>query len=104
VLVACRRQGNGLRIEVWDSGIGIPSEHHEDVFKEFYQLANRAGDRNFGLGLGLNIVQRSAHLLGHRITLRSQPGHGTRFSILLDTAMQAPPAAVHALSSAGAAG
>ena len=99
VLVACRRQGNGLRIEVWDSGIGIPSEHHEDVFKEFYQLANRAGDRNFGLGLGLNIVQRSAHLLGHRITLRSQPGHGTRFSILLDTAMQAPPAAAHSLSS-----
>ncbi len=97
VLVACRPQGRGLRVEVWDSGIGIPSEHHEDVFKEFYQLANRAGDRNFGLGLGLNIVQRSAQLLGHRIALRSQPGRGTRFSILLDTGMPMPAAATQAL-------
>lgn len=85
VLVACRplADGQGVRIEVRDSGIGIPTEHHEDIFKEFYQLANRAGDRNFGLGLGLNIVQRSAALLGHQITLRSQVGCGTRFSILL---------------------
>jgi signal transduction histidine kinase len=85
VLVCCRPHpsGQGLRIEVWDSGIGIPSQHHEDIFQEFYQLANRAGDRNFGLGLGLNIVQRSATLLGHGIALRSQPGCGTRFSILL---------------------
>jgi signal transduction histidine kinase len=91
VLVACRRHGNhGVRMEVWDSGIGIPEEHHENVFKEFYQLANRAGDRNFGLGLGLNIVQRSAELLGHGIALRSQPGCGTRFSIILHTAVAAP--------------
>jgi signal transduction histidine kinase len=91
VLVACRphAQGQGVRIEVWDSGIGIPAEHHENIFQEFYQLANRAGDRNFGLGLGLNIVQRSAHLLGHHIALRSQVGRGTRFSIVLDTAMAA---------------
>ena len=85
VLVACRPcdSGAGVCIEVRDSGIGIPAEHHEDIFKEFHQLANRAGDRNFGLGLGLNIVQRSAALLGHRITLRSQVGCGTRFSIVL---------------------
>jgi CheY-like chemotaxis protein len=91
VLVAARRHadGTGVRIEVWDSGIGIPAEQHENIFQEFYQLANRAGDRNFGLGLGLNIVQRSAHLLGHRIVLRSQLGCGTRFSIVLDTAMAA---------------
>jgi signal transduction histidine kinase len=88
VLVCCRLHpsGQGLRVEVWDSGIGIPAQHHEDVFQEFYQLANRAGDRNFGLGLGLNIVQRSAALLGHGIALRSQPGCGTRFSILLGAA------------------
>ena len=95
VLVACRAQANGkgLCIEVRDSGIGIASEHHEDIFKEFYQLSNRAGDRNFGLGLGLNIVQRSAALLGHRILLRSQVGCGTRFSILLQRcAPDAPPA------------
>ncbi|NVO08058.1 MAG: response regulator, partial [Rhodoferax sp.] len=101
VLVACRRQGgNGVRIEVWDSGIGIPAEHHEDVFKEFYQLANRAGDRNFGLGLGLNIVQRSAHLLGHRIVLRSQVGCGTRFSILLNATPAVPLAVASAAQTA----
>ncbi len=94
VLVSCRSQADGQRVclEVRDSGIGIPAEHHEDIFKEFYQLSNRAGDRNFGLGLGLNIVQRSAALLGHQITLRSQVGCGTRFSILLErTAPVAAP-------------
>ena len=88
VLVACRphAQGSGVRIEVWDSGIGIPAEHHEDIFKEFYQLSNRSGDRNFGMGLGLNIVQRSAALLGHRIALRSELGCGTRFTLVLEAA------------------
>jgi CheY-like chemotaxis protein/anti-sigma regulatory factor (Ser/Thr protein kinase) len=88
VLVACRLrdQGRKVCIEVRDSGIGIPVEHHEDIFKEFYQVANRAGDRNFGLGLGLNIVQRSAALLGHSLDLRSQVGQGTRFTILLERA------------------
>ena len=88
VLVCCRphAQGRGVHIQIWDSGIGIPAEHHEDIFKEFYQLTSRAGDRNFGMGLGLNIVQRSAALLGHEVTLRSNLGCGTRFSILLETA------------------
>lgn len=85
VLVACRLQGGGeqVRIEVRDSGIGIAPEHHEDIFQEFYQLASPSGDRSVGLGLGLNIVQRSATLLGHGITLQSGLGCGTRFSILL---------------------
>ena len=87
VLVACRTHGaEELRIEVWDSGIGIAPAHHEDIFKEFYQLPSESGDRNLGLGLGLNIVQRSAALLGHRITLRSEPGCGTRFAIVLPRA------------------
>jgi two-component system, sensor histidine kinase len=94
VLVTCRSQAQGkeVRIEVWDSGIGIPSEHHEDIFKEFYQLSNRAGDRNFGMGLGLNIVQRSAALLGHRIALRSEVDCGTRFSLTLEAAPQSKTA------------
>ena len=95
VLVACRpdAQGRGVRIEVWDSGIGIPAEHHEDIFKEFYQLSNRSGDRNFGMGLGLNIVQRSAALLGHRIALRSQIGCGTRFALMMESAPRLLPMA-----------
>ncbi len=95
VLVTCRTRGSGVCIEVRDSGIGIAAEHHEDIFKEFYQLANRAGDRNFGLGLGLNIVQRSAALLGHPLDLRSQVGCGTRFSIQLERAERSAELAHH---------
>ncbi len=86
VLIACRpeRSGRGVRIEVWDSGIGIAPEHHEDIFKEFYQLQSHQGDRRFGMGLGLNIVQRSAALLGHQVAVRSQVGCGSRFTVLLD--------------------
>ncbi|MDO8248892.1 MAG: ATP-binding protein [Rhodoferax sp.] len=83
VLVACRLAGNGqrARIEVWDSGIGIAPEHHQAIFKEFYQVGNTERDRSRGLGLGLNIVERTAHLLGHRLNLCSSLGLGTRFSI-----------------------
>jgi signal transduction histidine kinase/ActR/RegA family two-component response regulator len=103
VLVTCRPQsdGNSVRIEVWDSGIGIAPEHHEDIFKEFYQLANQSGTRSFGLGLGLNIVQRSATLLGHQIRLRSAPGCGTRFTIVAEAAR--PAALQHAADRAPAA-
>ncbi len=102
VLVACRpaARGTGVRLEVWDSGIGIAPEHHADIFKEFYQLNQRSGDRNLGMGLGLNIVQRSAELLGHQVALRSQPGQGTRFSIALQAASPAQIAA-HRPTDAG---
>ncbi|MES2878910.1 MAG: ATP-binding protein, partial [Pseudomonadota bacterium] len=83
VLVACRVTGDGrhARIEVWDSGIGIAPEHHESIFKEFYQVANAARDRSKGLGLGLNIVERTARLLKHAVQLRSRLGQGTRFTV-----------------------
>ena len=83
VLVACRlrRGAEYVRIEVWDSGIGIAKEHQTDIFKEFFQIANTERDRSKGLGLGLNIVERTAQLLGHSLELTSRPGQGTRFSI-----------------------
>ena len=95
VLIACRpdRAGESVRIEVWDSGQGIAPEHHEDVFKEFYQLPSQSGDRSFGMGLGLNIVQRSATLLGHSILLRSNTGCGSRFSVVLQAAAPVPASA-----------
>ncbi len=83
VLLACRvaNDGTHARIEVWDSGIGIAPEHHRAIFKEFYQIDNAARDRGKGLGLGLNIVERTAHLLGLPLQLRSGLGRGTRFSL-----------------------
>ena len=85
VLIACRpvRAGQGISIEVWDSGIGIAKEHQLHVFNEFYQVGNPARDRSQGIGLGLSIVQRSAQLLGYPIELRSAPGCGSRFSFIV---------------------
>ena len=81
VLVACRRRGNILRIEVWDTGVGIQPEQHERVFEEFYQLNNPERDRARGLGLGLATVKRISSLLEHPLRLRSVPGKGSRFTI-----------------------
>lgn len=104
VLLACRASGHDAgsgvraRIEVWDSGIGIAPEHQTQVFKEFYQVGNAERDRTRGLGLGLNIVERTAHLLGHPFTLRSHLGQGTRFTleVPLARADAAPPDAAPA--------
>ena len=81
VLVGCRRCGTNLRIESWDTGPGIPQQHLQDIFQEFYQLHNPERDRSQGLGLGLAIVERLAHLLAHPLTVKSQPGKGSLFAV-----------------------
>ncbi|HEY5807185.1 MAG TPA: hybrid sensor histidine kinase/response regulator [Povalibacter sp.] len=86
VLVTCRKRGNKVAVEVWDTGIGIPPEQHERVFEEFYQLNNPERDRTRGLGLGLATVKRIAALLDHPLQLRSVQGRGSRFSIEVPTA------------------
>ncbi|WP_331251179.1 response regulator [Xanthobacter oligotrophicus] len=81
VLVGCRRHGPWLRIEVWDTGIGIPQTELRAIFDEYHQLNNAARERNLGLGLGLSIVQRLGLLLDHPVHVRSRPDHGSVFSI-----------------------
>jgi two-component system, sensor histidine kinase len=81
VLVGCRPRGTRLKIEVWDSGRGIPQNQHDRVFEEFYQLGNPERDRTKGLGLGLAIVKRLTVILDCPYELRSQPGKGTVFTI-----------------------
>jgi signal transduction histidine kinase/CheY-like chemotaxis protein len=89
ILVGCRRAGAAhLRLEVVDSGIGIPSREQERIFEEYYQVAGASGQ---GLGLGLTIVKSLGDLLGHRVALRSAPGRGSVFSIELQRVP--PPAA-----------
>ncbi|MCU9946929.1 NahK/ErcS family hybrid sensor histidine kinase/response regulator [Pseudomonas sp. PDM13] len=81
VLLGCRRWGDRVRLEVWDSGRGIPADQLQAIFLEFNQLdRGRAAERK-GVGLGLAIVDRIAGILGYPIAVRSQPGRGSVFSI-----------------------
>ena len=81
VLVGCRRRGGQLRIEIWDTGIGIPASELSAIFEEYHQLDNPARQRSHGLGLGLSIVKSLGDLLGHPVRVRSLPGKGSVFSI-----------------------
>jgi signal transduction histidine kinase/integral membrane sensor domain MASE1 len=86
IIVGCRRRGEMLRIEVWDSGPGIPEDHRQSIFGEFFQLPTQERDRYGGLGLGLAIVDRLRRLLNHEIELTSTVGRGSRFTILVPIA------------------
>jgi two-component system CheB/CheR fusion protein len=81
VLLGCRQRGNKLRVEVWDTGIGIPAGQLQAIFEEFHQLDNDARERNRGLGLGLSIVQRISDLLGYAVDVRSWPNRGSVFAV-----------------------
>ncbi len=86
VLIGCRRRGERISIEVWDTGAGIPEEHREAVFDDFHQVRNHERDRSKGLGLGLAIVRRLAHCLDHQIEHDSTLGKGSRFAVLVERA------------------
>jgi two-component system CheB/CheR fusion protein len=81
VLMGCRHSGSMLSVEVWDTGVGIPSSELQAIFVEYHQLNNEARERSRGLGLGLPIVQRLADLLGHKIHVSSNTGKGSMFAV-----------------------
>jgi Na+/proline symporter/signal transduction histidine kinase len=91
VLVGCRRRGDQLRIEVWDTGLGIPVTQQKRVFEEFHRLDQGARAAR-GLGLGLSIVERLARVLDHEIGLRSNPGAGSVFTVTAPLAEKLTPA------------
>ena len=91
VLIGCRRRDGVVRLEVWDSGPGIPEAAQSMIFDDFCQLDSSAKERGAGLGLGLGLVRRLAELLEHKVRLRSVPGRGSVFWIELEpTAQEAP--------------
>lgn len=81
ILIGCRRRGQTLTIEIWDTGVGIAASQLDAIFEEYHQIDNAARQRSLGLGLGLSIVQRLGTLLGHKVRVRSKPGRGSVFSI-----------------------
>jgi len=80
-VVGCRKQGKHIRIEVHDTGIGIPASAQETVFQEFYQLGNPERDKAKGLGLGLYIAYSLGKLLNHDIGVNSTVGEGSMFYV-----------------------
>ncbi|NIR32033.1 MAG: response regulator [Gammaproteobacteria bacterium] len=87
VVVGCRRRGGELRIDVCDSGPGIPKEQQRKIFGEFVQLGAASSERRGGLGLGLSIIDRLARLLEHPLEVNSRVGGGSRFSITVPLAV-----------------
>jgi Na+/proline symporter/CheY-like chemotaxis protein len=98
VLVGLRRAGHALRVDVVDTGVGIPPEKQDAIFGEFTRLGDVEVE---GLGLGLALSRRIARLLGGRIEVASQVGRGSRFSLHLPAAVLAGPVAKEVRRPAG---
>ncbi|WP_109110250.1 HAMP domain-containing sensor histidine kinase [Azospirillum sp. TSO35-2] len=86
ILLGCRACWDGLRVEVWDTGPGVPEAARRGIFEEFHQLDNPGRDQRRGVGLGLAIVARLARQLNHEIGLRSWVGRGSVFSVTVPLA------------------
>lgn len=93
IVVGCRHRGDRLWLQVWDTGIGIPEDQQQNIFREFQQLANPERDRRKGLGLGLAIVDRLCGLLDHPIRIASRPNKGSvfEFAVPIVDQDQSPP-------------
>ncbi len=91
VLLGCRRRGDSVSIEVWDTGIGIAEDKQEEIFQEFKRGDGQRLKQDRGLGLGLAIVDKITRILGHPIRVSSQLGKGSMFAVSV------PLAGVHEL-------
>jgi signal transduction histidine kinase/CheY-like chemotaxis protein len=105
VVVGCRKRGVNLRIEVWDTGPGVPQDQQQNIFGEFYRLDAPGGGGRSGLGLGLAIVDRLCRLLDHSVRLTSILGKGSCFSVAVPRVaarpeVGEPPAPAHPLMDA----
>jgi len=81
IVLGLRKQKQGIRIEVWDNGQGVPESEQEKIFYEFYQIDNPERNRSKGIGLGLSIVKRLTKLMGGQLTFRSTFGKGCYFGL-----------------------
>lgn len=89
VSMIASNEGGFARVEISDTGVGIPVEQQQRVFEEFVQLDNPGRERDRGVGLGLSIVRKINDLLGSNLQLSSLPGQGTRVTLQLPLAAEA---------------
>ncbi|HEB97878.1 MAG TPA: hybrid sensor histidine kinase/response regulator [Thiotrichales bacterium] len=94
ILLACRRRGERVLLQVYDTGRGIPPQCLDEIFQEFTQIDNPARDASRGLGLGLAIVDRLNRLLDHGLEVRSRVGRGSVFSLWVDAGRAADVASI----------
>lgn len=83
ILIGCRRVKDEVRVDVYDTGVGIAPDYLPQIFEAFQRLDSTRAD---GLGIGLFVVRRAVQLLGHRVEVHSQVGRGSRFSIVASAA------------------
>lgn len=81
ILLGCRRRPDYLEIQVWDTGIGVPEDQLEEIFREFKRINGETRREDKGLGLGLAIVDKLSGVLGHDIKITSELGRGSMFSV-----------------------
>ncbi len=86
VLIGCRKRGDKVSVEVWDTGCGISDDQMSLIYEDFYQIENKERDRGKGLGLGLALAKRLADSLEHTIDSKSSLGSGSCFSVSVDLA------------------
>jgi two-component system, sensor histidine kinase len=86
ILVGCRRRDGAVRVEIWDTGVGISRANQERIFQEYFQVDNPERDREKGLGLGLAIVRRLARVLDCPLSFRSELGRGSCFAVTIPLA------------------
>lgn len=94
IVLGCRRQANHVLLQVWDTGAGIPGDKLTEIFQEFKRIRPMGGQGDKGLGLGLAIVDKIARMLGHEVSVSSEEGRGSVFSVRvpLGKLRPAPPA------------
>ena len=100
VLLGVRRQGEWLRLEVWDRGPGIPEDKRLLIFEEFKRLDSHQTRAEKGLGLGLAIADRLCKVLEHPLEVRSWPGKGSVFSVSVPLVRQPRMPAPRAVAEA----
>ncbi|GGC62569.1 hybrid sensor histidine kinase/response regulator [Marinobacter halophilus] len=81
ILLGCRRQGDHILLQVWDTGPGIPEDKLTEIFQEFKRIRPSGSPTDKGLGLGLAIVDKISRMLGHEVFVSSLEGKGSVFSV-----------------------